>query len=210
MDVSVYLSRAKLLQYWHMRIGLDFDGVISDCGTLKCEAALRLYGLSIPMERFKKELVVGGGLLTMEQYLALQDDIYGKWEIAQHAKPVPGVLEAVPELLRRGHEVRIITSRSGVTLEVARNWAKLHGLTLDITGVGHGVSKAEAAAGLDVFVDDDLDKLEPLVGVVPHRFLFSWPYNGHIDEGATAKRVASWAELMERVAIAASARKITA
>lgn len=45
--------------------------------------------------------------------------------------------------------------------------------------------------GLDLYVDDDFDKLEPLVGVVPHLFLFSWGYNAHEEVGTIAKRVAS-------------------
>lgn len=183
-----------------MRIGLDFDGVISDCGTLKCEAAKKMYGVDIPMERFKKELVVGAGILTLDQYHKLQEDIYGTYEIGMTAVPVEGVLAAVPKLLADGHEVRVITSRDGVMLDIARAWSEKHGLTLTFTGVGNGLSKAGAAVGLDLFVDDDLDKLEPLVGVVPHRLLFSWPYNGHVEAGDVAKRVASWQEILAHVA----------
>ena len=59
-----------------MKIGLDFDGVISDCGDLKSKGAKILYGVDIPPEKFKKELVVGQGILTLEQYANLQKQIY--------------------------------------------------------------------------------------------------------------------------------------
>jgi hypothetical protein len=182
-----------------MRIGLDFDGVISDCGDLKCKAAKRLFGVDIPPERFKKELVVGEGILTYDQYRHLQQVIYGTHEYGELMEPVPGVLEGIARLRGDGHEVRVITSRDGETLEVARAWADRRGLAIDFTGVGHGASKADAAAGLDFYVDDDIDKLEPLVGVVPHRALFSWGYNSHVDAEGVAVRVASWQELTDMV-----------
>jgi len=36
-----------------MKIGLDFDGVISDCGKLKSDGAKKLYGFDIPSAKFK-------------------------------------------------------------------------------------------------------------------------------------------------------------
>lgn len=186
-----------------MRIGLDFDGVLSDCGRLKELAAQEMFGVVIPRERFKKELVVGAGILSMEQYLHLQDVIYGTREYGLRMEPVPGMIENLNRLLAAGHEAQVISSRSGPTLAVAQEWLERQGLRLQSTGVGLGVSKAEAASGLDAFVDDDLDKLEPLVGVVPHRFLFSWGYNDHVDIGATAARVASWRELHDALELLA-------
>jgi hypothetical protein len=187
-----------------MKIGLDFDGVISDCGALKRVAAKKMFGVDIPVANFKKEIVVGGGLLTMTQYRALQDEIYGTYELGMTAEPVPGALAAIPRLRADGHDILVVTSRTGTMLDIARAWTKKCGLTLDFVGVGHDVghdkSKAAAAAKLDFFVDDDLDKLEPLVDVVPHRFLFSWPYNAAADVGDIATRVSSWEELLTRVA----------
>jgi len=70
-----------------MRIGLDFDGVISDCGKLKSEGAMKLYRVNISPERFKKELVVDAGVLTLEQYRNLQKQIYGTREIGLTMSP---------------------------------------------------------------------------------------------------------------------------
>ena len=42
----------------------------------------------------------------------------------------------------------------------------------------------------------DFDKLEPIVGIVSHRFFFTWEYNRHISfDPITAQRVHSWYEL---------------
>lgn len=184
----------------HLHIGLDFDGVISDCGKLKSEAALRLYGLDIRADEFKKELVVERGLMTMKQYRDLQHGIYATREHGLAAAPVSGVKEAIASLQDEGHRLRVITSREGEALAIAKEWMDAHGIGLDVTGVGYGVSKARAAEGCDVYVDDDLDKLEGLVGVVPHLYLFSWGYNRHIDASAVARRVASWNHLRAEIA----------
>lgn len=182
-----------------MHIGLDFDGVISDCGSLKCEAAKRLFGIHIPPSKFKKEIVIEEGLLTLEQYSEMQNVIYGTHEYGQLMVPVAGVVDGLERLRNNGHTIRIITSRDGVHLEVAKAWMERHNISIDVTGVGYGVSKALAATGLDLYVDDDVDKLAPLVDIVPHRLLFSWDYNGHIDPSHVAVRVASWSELTDMV-----------
>jgi len=182
-----------------MRIGLDFDGVISDCGQLKSMAAKRLYGLDIPPEKFKIELVIGEGHLTKEQYRELQRLIYGTREYGFLMEPVAHMLESVARLLSLEHTLIVITSRGQIELEVAKDWSISRGLSLDFVGVGPGVSKAEACVGLDAYIDDDLDKLEPLVGIVPHLFLFSWGYNSHVDVRKVAKRVGSWLEFCKEI-----------
>jgi len=182
-----------------MKIGLDFDGVISDCGKLKSDGAKRLYGVDIPPAKFKKEIVVGEKYLTAEQYHELQKIIYGTREIGFLMEPVGGVLHYLPRLIANGHAVLVVTSRGEVELEIAKEWSVHQGLRLDFVGVGYRNSKAGAATGLDLYVDDDLDKLKPLVGVVPHRFLFSWGYNAHINIGKVAKRLASWEELYNTI-----------
>lgn len=183
-----------------MKIGLDFDGVISDCGQLKSNAAKMLYGLDIPACDFKKESIIGGGHMTAAQYAAFQDIIYRTRDAAHFMHPVDGMAESIRRLADDGHTLTVVTSRDGEGLEIAKQWSAEQGLSLDFIGVGHGVSKAGACAGLDAFVDDDLDKLEQLVGVVPRRFLFSWGYNKHLAEEATAKRVGSWQEFCEEIA----------
>ena len=189
-----------------MKIGLDFDGVISDCGRLKSDSAKKLYGVDIPPARFKKEIVVGEGHLTMEQYRHLQQIIYGTREVGLLMEPVDDVPRFLPRLIADGHVVLVVTSRSEVKLEIAKEWSLRQGLQLDFIGVGYGNSKANAANGLDLFVDDDLDKLEPLIGIVPHRYLFSWGYNVHVDAGEVAKRIASWKELYRVIQISGGVR----
>jgi len=182
-----------------MKIGLDFDGVVSDCGLLKSEAAKKIYGIDIPPGRFKKEIVIGDGHLTAEQYRELQKTIYGNREVGLLMKPVPGAHEYISRLIMNRHQVSIVTSRDVVELEIAKEWSIQEGFALEFVGVGYGKSKADAAKGMDIYIDDDLDKLEPLVGVVPHLFMFSWGYNEHLDATGVAQRVSSWEEFYRAV-----------
>jgi len=182
-----------------MKIGLDFDGVIADCGNLKSKGAWELYRVLIPPEKFKKEILVGEKILTSAQYSEVQHLVYNTYEMGLLMEPVEGVLRYIPRLIDEGHTVRIITSRQNESLAIAAEWALKQGLLLDFTGVGYGRSKATAAKGVDVYIDDDLEKLEPLVGVVPNRYLFSWGYNEHIDVSGVANRIASWEEFYSTI-----------
>lgn len=182
-----------------MNIGLDFDGVISDCGHLKSEAARRIFDVTISPDEFKTELVVGKGILTLEQYRHLQKRIYETSDFAMQMLPVDGALEYVPCLQNEGHTLRCITSRGEQGCDIARAWMKQRGLTLPLVGIGGGMPKTEACRGLDVYVDDDLDKLQPLVKVVPQRYLFGWGYNRHTHDAVIAERVESWKELYDRI-----------
>lgn len=183
-----------------LNLGFDFDGLFIDCGKMKVDALKSIYGLDLSPARCNKKILLGEGHLTRDQYRELRKIIYSG--IRQSDFPmeeVEGVLEYIPRLVSDGHKILVITSRSGAKLEVAKEWCARKGLKLDFIGVGYGKSKAEAAKGLDFFVDDDLDKLEPLVGVVPHRFLFSWGYNEHLETGNLANRVSSWEELYNKI-----------
>lgn len=180
-----------------MNIGLDFDGVISDCGKLKSEAAKRLYGVDIQPEQFKKEVVINNGLLTAAQYRDLQRIIYGTREIGFLMEPVAGALDYIPRLSSLGHTLLVVTSRGEREVEIAKEWSVTRGLTLAFISTRYGMSKAVACTGLDVYIDDDLDKLEPLVEIIPHRFLLSWGYNSHLETGVIARRVSSWHEFFE-------------
>lgn len=158
-----------------MKIGLDFDGVIADYGRLKSDEAKRLYGIKIPPERFRRRLVTGAGILTYEQYNSFIDKICETREIGLAMLPVNGIMEYLPKLQDEEHDLIVITSRNEIASEIAKEWIKLKGLNLPLIGLG-SLNKVDACHGLDVYIDDDLDRLEPLVNVVPHRYLFSWGY----------------------------------
>ncbi len=111
----------RAMQKLNMEIGLDFDGVISDCGRLKSAAAKIFYGVDLPPERAKKELIIEDGIITLEQYRELQNLIYSKRDLFDLMEAVDGVPEFLPRLQQEGHNVRVVTSRDGEQLDIAKD-----------------------------------------------------------------------------------------
>lgn len=180
-----------------MEIGLDFDGVIANSHPLKSIVAREKFGVDIPPEQFRRERVVEDSLLTREQYREV-----GRWAMdgSYPIPPVPDVLLYLPFLLHNKHSVRIVTSRTEGMLEFAKKWLAGYRIPeLPIFGTGYGLPKTEACKGLDVYVDDDLEKLLPLMGLVPNLLFFSWPWNRHEEEPAGIVRVSSWWELYNHI-----------
>ena len=181
-----------------LNIGLDFDDVIANSHLLKPVVAKKLFGVEINPDRFRREWVVPVGILTNDQYVEVGKEVFsGKYPMI----PVPGVLEYVSRLIQDGHKLRIVSSRSVVqgTLEPAIKWISYHSIDLPLLGVGYRMSKADACKGLDLFVDDDSTKLEPLVGVVQHLVLFSWPQNSEEIPPKGTVRVWSWEEAYQHI-----------
>jgi len=180
-----------------MKIGLDFDGVIADNNKLKTDGAKFLYNLDIPSGQFKKEILIKNNILTLEQYRELQRFIYGSERSNLKMDPVDGVLEYLPKIISAGNEILVVTSRSEEAVPFMKTWSESNGLNLDFIALGYGNSKKEATAHLDLYVDDDLDKLLDLT--TPERVLFSWAYNSHFKDLGDIKRVGSWSELYDLI-----------
>jgi len=173
-----------------LKIGLDFDGVIGNSHPLKPRLTKEMFGVEISERDFRREYVIGEGLLTPEQYKIIGHEVFrGKYSIP----PVDDSLYYIELLKRHNHIIHVITSRSGDTLEPAKRFLATWGLEdVPLTGVGYGLSKKEACCGLHVYIDDDLEKLIPLVGVVPHLILFSRPENENEHEPGGITRLSSW------------------
>lgn len=177
-----------------MRIGLDFDGVCVDSHPLKAVIARELFGVDIPSDFFQRKWVLESNLLTPEEYQRVGDVLFSR----KHQLPeVKNAVGSIKKLLASGQHCEIITSRSGVTLEPVHLWMETEGLALPVTGVGYGISKEMACRGLDVFVDDDVTKLTPLVGCVETLIHFRWSHNHHELLPNGIHQVDSWTMLID-------------
>jgi len=160
--------------------------------------AKRLFGLNIPAAKLRRDFILKGKCpgISIGQYDVIK---FLGWETdaGSGMEPIEGALIYINRLISDGHEVLVITSRGEPALKIATKWVRKHGLRISITGVNNG-SKAKAAKGLDIFIDDDLHKIEPLIKV-PHRFLFSQGYNEHVDPYPIARRISSWEELYRTI-----------
>jgi len=91
-----------------------------------------------------------------------------------------------------------------VQLKIAQEWLTQNQLDfLHITGVGYGNSKAFACTGVDIFVDDDSEKLEELVTTVPYRFLFGEQEHNQTSDhdiiNPTKNIAHTWKEFLEKI-----------
>ena len=184
-----------------MIIGVDFDGVICDTLQLKIGLLKELRGVDVAPENIRgKYLVENVFGSSKEEYLKFGAHIYGR-EYLSRMIPVEGSLYYIPWLIAAGHKLLVVSSRNSVQLEVAIEWSVSNGLNLDFVGVGYGNSKAQAVAeaAVELYVDDDFHKLEPLVESVEHLILFTQGHNRNVNSESVAMRVASWGELYSKI-----------
>ncbi|OGL79046.1 hypothetical protein A3E39_02255 [Candidatus Uhrbacteria bacterium RIFCSPHIGHO2_12_FULL_60_25] len=188
-----------------MKIGLDFHGVVVDSARMKAERAPH-YGKRLTRSMFLRNMAVGrgGNRLTIRQYRDLKIDVYWRPHIARQVMtPVQGAVSKIKRLLADGHEVVVISSSSRRHVKIARSWCNRIGLKqVEVIGIGMcEIDKSEAAQqrGLDVFVDNDPEKLRLLRHAVKKRFLFAEHNNEHVDLDGFAHRVTGWNELYEEI-----------
>lgn len=176
-----------------LKIGLDFDGVFTFNGAQKALAAKELYGVDIPPHKFKKEILLAENLLSAGQYRTVQREIYDNPGWLERTPPPDNLDYYVSQLIKAGHTLVIVTSRTDTPLALAKKYLQDQRLFLEIIGTGYGNSKAPALEGFDVFMDDDEDKLVPVIGTVPHLFLFSCGYNQDAVLPKRVTRINGWA-----------------
>lgn len=192
-----------------MNIGFDFDGVIVDTGEAKAKRVKYLHGLSVPGSMCRRTFMVGEEphQIPLRDYETVSRDIYTRPIIGTRLRPVRGAVAGLQQLLREGHSIVVITSRSvNISAPIAQRWISKKGLQLKVVAVGKGnpdKSKAAVDNNLDAYVDNDPMKLALLRGIVPHLFLFTWEHNQYENVGQVMTRVSDWLELLDRLHILA-------
>jgi len=158
-----------------MKIGFDFDGVIINSAKLKSRVCEELYHKSIPLELCDSSLL--NGLLSAEEYYQVQEESYGNPKYKKFMEEVPDSVKIIKKLLHDGHDIKIVTSRINTKLKLAKEWLINNGLNIDIIGVGEKTSKESKCKSFDIFLEDKPERLLELRDIVPHVYLFEWPYN---------------------------------
>jgi uncharacterized HAD superfamily protein len=181
-----------------MKIGLDFDDVLADSQSLKSAIAKELFGVDIPPEECFRPLLAGR--LTDEQYEKGKEVFFnGDHQVL----PVKDAIHYVKLLMSDGHSLEVVTSRTNAKRLWADEWLRRelqkNVNPIPVTGVGYKEPKTVACAHIDVFVDDDIEKLVPLVGTVQHLFHFVGKYVRHQATPAPIVRVADWHDLYQEI-----------
>lgn len=126
------------------RLGLDFDGVITNRNAAKSYGAYALFGARIEAGRFTRKYATRGAenllaqgvpldavnqefnVLTTAQYNELQHDILASGALVEQCPPIPGVFEGLAHIRTAGNEqgIRVtfscITARATATTLLAR------------------------------------------------------------------------------------------
>jgi len=187
-----------------MIIGLDFDGVVMDTQRLKVFAAMSMYGLSIPGSHLESSYIKANptSLISLEEYHALQEEIYVRNTFKTEVRFVDQAERAINTLLSNGHVLHIITSRDErAGLEQVKTLLSTVGLDIPAHGIGYNNSIRDKCQelGLNVFVDDDLEKLISLMGAVPHLYLFNTASTQLTNLPPGIQVVSFWSELLSKI-----------
>ena len=110
-----------------MRIYVDFDDCLSESARGFSDLAAELFGVHVPYEEMRFFNLQKAFSLTDEQYAKLLVEGHEPQRLLSYEE-VPGASEAVHELMRRGHEVSVVTGRPFSSREPSRLWLDRHGL----------------------------------------------------------------------------------
>lgn len=198
------------------RVGLDFDGFIADTHQAKADLIFEKFGVQIPVEKCRHNKLVlerdDGKLL--EYYRYVQKLIYEERYYSDLVKPMPGCLRRIRQLAlerdsegKRTYELYVLSSRSPEAARLAMFWLEGHGileLGVQFVGVGRegGKDRATRQRGLDMYFDDDLNKLVHIKASVepaPELYLFRQPHNQGIIPPDGIQLVDSWANVCKRI-----------
>lgn len=127
---------------------------------------------------------------------------------ALNTPPYEGMFDVVPKLVQRFDSLVWIVSKCGPRVqERTRQWFERHRL-FECTGIPRSnvrfcLKRPEKALhcrelGITHFIDDRTDVLEPMLGIVPHLYLFG-PQRGPEKSDSRFVHVASWQEVAEQL-----------
>jgi len=190
-----------------MRIGTDFHGVIFEKEVAK--AVKRMFDIDIIQSNYYGEIQRSRDVLTDQQYRAMRSAFH-TYPIGLLMKPIKGAHKYLLRL-QHAHTVHTVSSRDEIGLKIADFCCAQHDFSLDIKGVGRSVidkSDAIKKLGLDVYADDELKKLIPLIGIVPDLFWFV-PQRGRKETcPEQITRVDTWKDLYNKICTINYKRKV--
>ena len=180
-----------------LRLGFDVDGVVINISELKAWIIKKEFKITIPSWQCRRKIIVPN-VLTKDQYLKVQGAVFNS-DLGLLANPISGALFYILKLFEEGHQIIEITSRKENGVEIARKWFSSRNINIEVMTKDERGSKVKAATGLDLYVDDDLHKLMPMIGVGKHLFLFNHRHNEIKKEPSSIKRVDSWEDIYEKI-----------
>lgn len=148
-----------------MTIVSDLHGVFIDGFSimkLRSEVAEKLFQVKISPKDYRKDKVIGNGLLSAGQYGKVSREVYGEWEYVSRMEPIKGYEYFCDFIKNQGCRLIILTSIVDEMLVCAKQWLRNHNIEFErIVGVGTGGDRTELLkdCGANVYVDDRIENL---------------------------------------------------
>jgi len=175
-----------------MKIAVDFDSTLAD--TLK--VVLDLINFKRGTKLVRDNVVSwdwkeNAQLWGWDHPQDAEDDfwmIYDLFDTTHLRRAIPPTdptaCGSVKWLIKRGHDVRIVTSNKPQSEVSIRSWLFGHGLELPLDIIGRKSAREKAEMDFDVFIDDSPSLAEAIAtlngGMGKTLFLVPQPYNTHV------------------------------
>lgn len=192
---DVHEARRQLLteMYGHIR---EEDGTLVPFDRSKGHAVKNVSVGRCPIFTFTKHWVQEAHeddellSVTPEMYDRMKVELYGSKTRVENIPQVPGALKGIEALLKAGHEVELVTSRSHLPLQGVYWWISGNGLSIPIR---HSIKKKlSILSEYDLFVDDKISQLGPCEDLDTIRLLFMHHYNCNDISVMNAARNCGW------------------
>lgn len=191
-----------------MIIGVDYNGMVADTRKVSAQIAREFFNCRVDPQDFKRSKVVGKGL-TNDQYDFVKREVYNNWEYLTQVEPLAGALDGLSSLQKQGHILNIISNKTQAEREIMLQWLHHNGQNLDLEQielavVDIGKSKFEEVKNLDIYIDNEVAKLQQIIqGAVfrmPHLIHFNTDNHQSISRSEWLElfgipTIGSWPEL---------------
>lgn len=188
-----------------MNIGIDFDDVVVDTYEPYFE-----YAQKYTIEKLKREpIIIDTGNIASSCYCtfmhgwtqAEEDDFWKTYceIVTRQAKLKTLAKETIDKLRKEGHKIVIITSRSGIEVDITYEYMKKVGLQVDkvITDASEkGIIAKENK--LDIFIDDNYVHCKSVSDLGIKTYIMDMRTNRNINDNEI-ERVYSWAHLYYKI-----------
>lgn len=188
-----------------LRIGIDFDDVISKTCESLSRAVSEYFGKEISLhtaEKYTLEEVIG---VSREDAKEAYAEITGRYSFHKHLPLMAECREVLAKLKKGGHTLFVVSARNTLLLPHSTVWLKYHDILPLISALIHkpiGENREEdykasmaAALDLDFFIEDAPHYALAIANQGTPIILFDAPYNRNVTFPKKVYRVMGWKEV---------------
>lgn len=190
-----------------MKISVDFDSTLADTLSVVLDLLNFKYGTDITRNEivdwdWKKNAKVWNASgrypvpfdpLEVEKDFWKVYDLFDTTHLRRAIPPVdPLACAAVKWLVKRGHDVHIVTSNKPIAAESIRSWMFGHGLDLPLDMLGRKTGSQKAHLDYELFIDDSPHLAESMEETGKLLLLVPQPYNWYIPNSLCVDKNFTW------------------